>query len=151
MVSTGPELEMPQRKFTTMKRVFVTAGLVLVLQGLGLVRAATLFTVPVIVVTPAALDFGVVASQTSATNSFVLENAGGGTLVGKVTVPPPFKVVSGETYSLKNREIQVVMIAYSPTGASNDMQMVKFTGANPVTAKVMGRQGQPSPKVSKRK
>ncbi len=124
-----------------MKKLSVSAALVCAINCLCLARAATLFTVPVIIVTPPALDFGTVAEQTTATNSFLVENAGGGTLVGKVTVAPPFKIVSGDTYSLKSGEIQIVTITYAPSEAEKDLQTVEFSGAKPVTAKVTGKRG----------
>jgi hypothetical protein len=137
--------------FSTMKSLFAAAGLVLVLNGPRLAQAGTLFTVPIMVVSPTAIDFGAVPSKTTVTNSFLVENAGGGTLVGKATVSPPFKILSGQSYALKNNEAQIVTIAYTPSEASNDVQTVRFTGANPVDAKVMGRLAASPPNASKRK
>jgi hypothetical protein len=134
-----------------MKSMFVTAGLVLILSAPSLAQAATLFTVPVMVVTPTQIDFGAVAQSTTVTNSFLVENAGGGTLVGTATVPPPFKILSDGTYSLRPGEIQVLTITYTPSGGSNDIQVVTFTGANPANAKVQGRLAASPPRVFKRK
>ena len=126
-----------------MKKLLVSAGLACAIHCLCLARAGTLFTVPVMIVTPPELDFGMVAEQSTATNSFVVENAGGSTLVGKVTVAPPFKIISGDTYSLKSGEIQIVTITYTPSEAEKDVQTAEFSGAKPVTAKVMGKRGPP--------
>jgi hypothetical protein len=133
-----------------MKMLLVSAGLACAINCLGLAKAATLFTVPVMIVTPTNLDFGTVTEQTTATNSFLVENAGGGTLVGKVTVAAPFKIISGDTYSLKSGEIQIVTITYSPSEAEKDVQTAEFSGAKPVTAKVIGKRGPPRPKQVRR-
>ncbi len=77
------------------------AGCVLVLGVPWIAEAGTLFTNPVIFVKPTALDFGPVASNTTATNTFLVENMGSGTLVGTATVAAPFKILSGGNYTLR--------------------------------------------------
>jgi hypothetical protein len=129
-----------------MKKLLFSTGLACAVNCLFLAKAATLFTVPVLIVTPPQLDFGTVAEQTTATNTFVIENAGGGTLVGRATVASPFKIISGDSYSLRSGEIQIVTITYSPGDAESDVQTVNFSGAKPVTAKVMGKRGPPRSK-----
>jgi hypothetical protein len=129
-----------------MKKLLYCIGFACAASCLYLAKAATLFTVPVLIVTPPQLDFGAVAEQTTVTSAFVIENAGGGTLVGKATVASPFKLISGDSYSLKSGEIQIVTITYSPSDAESDVQTVAFSGTKPVTAKVTGKRGQPRPK-----
>lgn len=103
-------------------------------------RAERLLTGPIILVLPASIDFGLVATNKTATNTFLVENAGGGRLVGKASVSPPFEIIEGGIYSLRRNEAQVVTIAYSPrryTG-SNDVQIVSFIGGGGTKAKVTG-------------
>jgi len=75
----------------------------------------------------------------SATNTFLLENFGRGKLVGKASVPAPFKIISGEKYSLKEKEVQVVTIVYTPTRPHIDKAAVTFTGGNGAKALVVGK------------
>jgi hypothetical protein len=126
-------------KLRIMKTRITLAGLFL-LNWLCVARADTLFTAPFIVVSPATLDFGALRLKESATNVFLVENVGSGTLVGKASVPPPFKILSGDTYKLKRNEAQVVTVIYTPNGAPTNTQVVKFTGgASEVRATVTGR------------
>jgi hypothetical protein len=124
-----------------MKRILVVLGLFLIL--LGGLHAATLFTTPVIIVTPAALKFGAADSRRNMTNTFLIENAGGGKLIGKATVKPPFKIIDGGSYTLKENEAQVVTVIYVPkdhpkeTGAVTNL--VKFTGGSGAEATVIGK------------
>ena len=101
--------------------------------------STSLFTMPVIIVTPMTKNFGSVPAGASVTNAFVVENAGSGTLVGKATVPPPFKILSGGDYSLKRADAQVVTITYKPSGASIDERAVRFSGGGGAKAMVVGR------------
>ncbi len=97
-------------------------------------------TNPIIMITPATLDFGYVAPGRTATNTFLLENVGHGKLSGTASVPAPFKIASGGTYTLKEKEIQVVSVVYSPTEAPVDTAPVAFTaGATTLKAKAIGR------------
>jgi len=122
-----------------MKRVLICAGVFLFLKWLCLANAATLFTNPIIVVTPMTLDFGTVTTNTTATNTFLVENAGGGKLVGKATVAPPFKIVDGANYKLGENEAQVVTVIYTPRAVGSNIQTVLFTGGGKAKATVIGR------------
>jgi|ERR1051326_3988825 hypothetical protein len=102
-------------------------------------QAGSLITNPVVMVTPMVLDFGSVKSKTSVTNSVLVENAGGGKLVGKATVSGPFKIVSGGNYTLKTDAAQLVTIAYSPSGAATDTQTIAFTGGGGAKVTLTGR------------
>ena len=123
-----------------MKKRVLLAGLFVALGCPGIAHAETLFTSPFDVDSPTKLDFGTLRRRESATNSILVENVGSGTLVGKATVPPPFKILSGANYKLRRNEAQVVMIAYTPNGALTNTQEVTFTGgATEVRATVKGR------------
>ncbi|MGO8928107.1 MAG: hypothetical protein ACLQU3_14640 [Limisphaerales bacterium] len=122
-----------------MNRLLVIAGWALFISVPGIVEAGTLFTTPVIYVTPQTLDFGRVAAKATATNTFVVENMGIGKLVGTVTVPAPFKVLSGGDYTLRENEAQIVTVVYTPSGAAADTQTVKFTGGGGAKARITGK------------
>lgn len=110
--------------------------------GLGCLSANaadSLFKDPVISVTPRKIDFGTIPTKTSVTNSFLVENWGGGKLVGKATVPKPFKILSGGSYQLGPADAQVVTICYTATGATIDTNVVKFTGGGGALVPVVGK------------
>ncbi len=117
----------------------------------GLAAADTLFTGPVIVVTPMTLDFGRVATNSTATNTFLVENIGRGKLVGAATVATPFKIISGGDYTLRENEAQVITVTYKPTGAASDTQTVQFTGGGGAKATITGKSAAVSPKKLKKK
>jgi len=123
----------------------------LVLCAPGIVEASTLFTNLVIVVTLMTFDFGRVATNTNATRSFLVENFGGGKLVGTATVAAPFKILSGGDYTLKENEAQIVTVIYKPTGTAPDSQTVQFTGGGGAKATVTGKPTAPPPKQLKRR
>jgi hypothetical protein len=123
-----------------LKRRLALAGAFLFLNWLCRAQAGTLFTSPFIFVYPPTLDFGAVPRNESATNSLVVENVGSGVLVGKATVAPPFRILSGGTYKLERNAAQVVTIVYTPDGAPTNVQMVTFSGKDKeASATVMGR------------
>jgi hypothetical protein len=103
------------------------------------VQAGTLFTNAVMVVTPTTLDFGRVATNTSATSTFLIENMGSAKLVGTATVAPPFKILSGGEYSLRENDAQIITVTYKPTGAASDTRTVYFTGGTGAKATVTGK------------
>ena len=107
--------------------------------GVTAVWAGSLFKDPIIVVTPRHIDFGSVPLKSSVTNSFLLENWGGGTLVGKATVPKPFKIISGANYRLGRSDAQVITVVYTPSGAPLDTNIVKFSGGAGAVAPVTGK------------
>jgi hypothetical protein len=104
----------------------------------GTTNAANLFDRALVLVSPRTNNFGFVAPKSGATNTFVIENVGRSRLIGKATVKPPFKIISGGTYSLGPHGSQLITIAYQPIGASNDIQVVTFTGGGNATAIVSG-------------
>jgi hypothetical protein len=99
----------------------------------------SLFTMPIISVSPRQIEFGAVPLKESVTNSFVVENWGGGKLIGKASVPRPFKILSGSSYRLSPGDAQIVTISYTPSGAPVDTNVVTFTGGGGTIARVTGR------------
>jgi hypothetical protein len=134
-----------------MKRLLIIAVCGLVLGVLPIARAGTLFTNPVIFVKPSALDFGPVAGNTTATNTFLVENMGRGRLVGTATVAAPFKILSGGNYTLRENEAQIITVIYTPGEAASDTQTAKFTGGGGAEATVTGKLAPPQRKKLKRK
>ncbi len=97
-------------------------------------------TNPIIIITPAKLDFGFVPEGRSATNTFLVENAGHGKLSGTASVAAPFKIESGGKFTLKESEAQVVTVSYTPKDDRVDTAPVIFTaGETTVKATVIGR------------
>jgi hypothetical protein len=93
----------------------------------------------IILLSPSRLNFGTVPLGKSATNTLLVENFGHGKLVGTASVPPPFKIISGEKYALKEKEVQVVTIVYTPGKPHRDKAIVTFTGGNGAKAMVIGK------------
>jgi hypothetical protein len=123
-----------------MKSPVVFAAVTLVLSWSCMAGSETLFTRPFIVVSPKKVEFGALRVKERATNSFLVENVGSGTLVGKATVPPPFKIVSGADYKVERNGAHVVTVSYTPDGHPTNTQVVTFTGGtSEVTATVTGR------------
>ncbi len=90
----------------------------------------------VILVSPTALDFGSVPVGNSTTNTFLVENIGRGRLIGAASVPAPFEIISGSNYDLREKEIQVVTVAYTPRRVRTNTATVTFTGGGGAKTKV---------------
>jgi hypothetical protein len=134
-----------------MKTLPAIGGCLIALWLAHCAQAGTMFTNPVIYITPATLNFGLVATNASATNTFLIENMGAGRLVGTATVKPPFKFLSDTNYSLGPNEAQVLTVTYTPGGGLSNTQTVLFTGGGGAKATVTGKPGAPPPKTAKRK
>jgi hypothetical protein len=134
-----------------MNKLLALAGCLLVLVVPRIAGAATLFTTPVIFVTPMILDFGLVATNATATNTLVVENMGRGKLIGTATVAAPFKILSGGVYTLGENEAQIVTIIYKPSGAKPDTQAIKFTGGGGAKVTAKGKPAASSPTRLKRR
>jgi len=101
-------------------------------------HTTTVPTNPVIAVSPAMLNFGTVAVGSTTTETVTVQNTGGGTLSGSVSLGSPFSITSGGTYSLTNGQSQMVTIMYAPVVAGTNNQNVSFTGGGGATGTVMG-------------
>ena len=93
----------------------------------------------VILVSPKVLDFGSIAAGKSVTNTFLVENVGGGKLVGTASVSAPFRIISGGEYALKEKQVQVVTVAYAPGATGAITAKVTFTGGGGAKATVTGK------------
>ena len=96
-------------------------------------------TNPIILVSPATLDFGLVPKGKRLTREFLVENIGRGKLVGAASVPAPFKIISGGNYALKPKEIQVVAVAYSPRDGLTNSAILTFSGGGGAKVPVAGK------------
>jgi hypothetical protein len=134
-----------------MKKLLTLAFWALFVSVSGIAEAGTLFSGPVIFVTPMVLDLGPATGKATTTNTFVVENMGKGTLVGTATVAAPFKILSGGAYSLRGNEAQIVTVIYVPAGATSDTQTVTFTGGGGAKATVTVKPIESAPKKSKQK
>ena len=133
-----------------MNKSLALAGSILWLGVAAVPAADTLFTTPVIFLTPPVLNFGPVYTNSTATNTIIVENMGIGKMVGKATVPEPFKIVAGGDYTLRAHEAQIVTITYKPSGAPLDKQTVTFTGGGGAKAIVTGKPSLKPPKKFRR-
>jgi hypothetical protein len=93
---------------------------------------------PAIRVTPATIVYGTLLSGTSKTNSFTVQNVGGGTLSGTASVGAPFNVLSGGSYSLGSNQSQTVTMVFSPAMAGNYSQNVSLSGGGGTNTIVSG-------------
>ena len=103
---------------------------------------------PIISVTPASHNFGTVTVGVHADRDFTVENTGGGTLTGSASVPAPFSVLSGESYSLTAGQTQTVTVRYGPTSEGYHSDNVAFTGAAGATRQVSGTAEEEPPTIS---
>jgi hypothetical protein len=93
---------------------------------------------PTISVSPNALNFGPVETNSIRDLNFTVQNNGGGTLTGNVTDATPFAVVAGGAYSLGAGQSQTVTIRYSPAVLGSHSQNVTFSGGGGIIANVSG-------------
>ena len=89
-------------------------------------------------VTPASVNFGAVVTNTVSSFSLTVQNVGAGTLAGTASVPSPFGILSGGTYSLNATQSQTVTIGYNPTAVGANTQSVTFSGGAGATVIVTG-------------
>ena len=93
---------------------------------------------PIISVTPANQDFGMVPVGATTNQTITVQNTGGGTLLGSASAAAPFSIVSGGSYSLTTGQIQPVTISYSPMSVGTNAQTVTFSGGAGVVAPLTG-------------
>jgi hypothetical protein len=132
-------------------RFMIVVSAAALMNLLSTAPAGTLFKDPVIAISPRSINFGTVPMKSTVTNTFLIENWGGGKLVGKATVAPPFKILSGGTYRLGRSDAQVLTITYTPSGAPLDTNIVIFTGGAGTIGRVVGKPGGVRPDASTRK
>ena len=105
---------------------------------IGAYEYASVSTNPVIVVSPSSRDFASVTVGATSDLTLTVQNSGGGTLSGTASVPVPFSIVAGGTYSLGASQSQTVTVRFSPSAVGNTNGTVTFTGAGGANATVSG-------------
>ena len=96
------------------------------------------YYVPILGVSPAGQDFGVIAVGATAERTFTVTNADGGILVGAASVGDPFTIVSGGTYSLAVGQTNRVTVRFSPTVAGTNTRMISFSGGSGLSGTLTG-------------
>jgi hypothetical protein len=91
-----------------------------------------------IVVTPAIQSFGVVPVGSITDVVLTVQNTGVGVLTGSATVPPPYDIVSGGSYTLTPGQSQVVTISFNPTAIGHNVQAVTFSGGSGTNVLLIG-------------
>ena len=99
---------------------------------------------PQISVAPSSQDFGSIQVGTTANRTFTVQNTASGTLSGFASVPAPYSIISGGSYTLAEGESQIVTVRYNPTSAGTHYETVTFTGGGGTTVLVMGSATNPS-------
>ncbi len=126
-----------------MKKLLSISATVAVLLAASGAVADTLFSTPVLVVSPQILKFGAVNPHHEMTNTVVVQNFGSGKLAGKASVKPPFKILNGASYILRQNEAQVMTIVYIPKASDTITNTMKFTGGGGATVTLIARPTNP--------
>jgi hypothetical protein len=118
--------------------------------SLGAYEYGSISTNPVISVSPNGINFGSVLTNTVSSQTFIVQNTGGGTLTGTATVSGAFSIVAGGTYSLSANQSQNVTVGFSPKAAGLVTNTVTFTGGGGMTETMSGTgiTNYPAPQVS---
>lgn len=95
-------------------------------------------TNPVISVSPTTLNFGQVTLGQTNDMTLTVRNIGGGTLQGTATVPLPFSIASGGSYSLGSNQSQTVTVRFRPTIVGTFNQTITFSGGGGASVPVSG-------------
>jgi Abnormal spindle-like microcephaly-assoc'd, ASPM-SPD-2-Hydin len=74
-----------------------------------------------------ALEFGQVMLGETRSDEITLRNTGGGTLVGRMTAPPPWKILGPSTYRLGRHEEQKVNIVFAPVENTEYYENLQFS------------------------
>jgi PKD repeat protein len=83
-------------------------------------------------VTPASLNFGLVAAGSNSQSSFSITNLGGGTLANgnAVVSGGPFSIISGTPFNLPGFGATNLVVPFSPTSAGNFSNTITVTSSN---------------------
>ena len=103
---------------------------------------------PVIAVTPSPVYrwvYGAVEVGRCKDQTFTVENAGGGLLVGAAAVSGAFSIVSEPAYSLGPGESQDITVRFAPTAEQEFTATITFAGGGGATVEVVGSGYEPAP------
>lgn len=94
---------------------------------------------PGMAVTPATLNFGAVATGTTAQASFVVTNTSGSAFSGSAAVAPPYAIANGSPFALAGGTSTNVVVSFTPLTVAGFTNNVVFTStANNITNIVTG-------------
>jgi hypothetical protein len=93
---------------------------------------------PAIEVTPATRDVGAVIIGDTATTTFTVRNAGGGTLAGSASVASPFAITAGGSYELAAGQSATVTVRFGPATVGSVSRDVTFSGGGGASRSVRG-------------
>jgi len=93
---------------------------------------------PVVQVHAGTQSYGTILTGTRVTNSFTVENVGGGILSGAATAAAPFSVLPGGAYNLGPAQSQTISVVFAPATAGSYSQSVAFSGGGNASATVSG-------------
>jgi hypothetical protein len=114
-------------------------------------RSVSVVAPPAISVSPTSFDFGRVATGASATQTFQLQNTGGGSLTGTIAVSSggtDYSVTSGGgSFSLSGGATQSVTVQFSPSSLGAKQGTLRFThdGTNTASPLDVALQGEGAP------
>ncbi|MCX6895125.1 MAG: PKD domain-containing protein [Verrucomicrobia bacterium] len=100
---------------------------------------------PLLVVTPALVDFGLVVTGATAQAAFVISNGGVATLTGTATgAGAPFSVISGDVFSLTTAATTNLVLRFAPeTPGAFSNQIVFASNGGAATNAVVGHSSGP--------
>lgn len=108
--------------------------------GAHAVAYSPLGVAPLIAIGPSSVDFGKVrANGGFADRTFTVQNVGGSTLSGQVSVPAPFGCVAGCQYTLSVGATATVTLRYAPPAVGSSAAVAVFSGGQGATAELAGR------------
>lgn len=102
---------------------------------------------PIIDLSVSNLNFGITYVGYTNSMTVTVKNVGGEVLDGTASVPAPFIIESGATYSLSNNQMQVVTVLFAPQAVGEVTNTLSFTGGGGATIPVSGM-GEPEPEPS---
>jgi len=95
-------------------------------------------TNPAVSVNPGSLIFPAIAVSTSATQTFAVQNIGGGTLTGTASATAPFSIIGAASYTLGSNASTTINVRYAPTQAGVNGGTVSLTGNQSTTVPLSG-------------
>jgi hypothetical protein len=93
---------------------------------------------PSLSVAPTSLDFGRVTVGSTADKTIVVQNTGGGKLIGSASVAPPFSIVSGGSFTLSLGAKQNVVVRFTPTSGVFAANVTFTSNAGDASVSVTG-------------
>lgn len=93
---------------------------------------------PLISVTTAPIDFGLVAPGASADRAISVRNVGGGTLTGTATVSAPYSINGAASYALSSAASANIVVRFEPSFAGTFTATLALTGGGGAAVPLSG-------------